>query len=341
MSLVAKTLEAARKSYVPLFVNLEIDQRCNFSCLHCYNFDRGSTTPTLSAPVLSRQEILDLIPKISKAGCLYLSFTGGEPTMHPDLLEFIVQTRAHHMVAKIKTNGSTLNSPLLKKMIKAGLQELDISLYGMSEKTYADFTGKAMARVVLDGIVEAKAAGLSPQINFILHRHNIHELENMLDFVKTHDLSYSLSIEMTARHDGNKNAKQTAITKEQFLELASGPHKDFFLARNEAGELRCSCAKTVCGIGQDGKVYPCIGAPIMAGDVRKSDFSDIWKNSSVLNNIRGLENEDFKECFSCEMKYSCHRSSGSALVNTGNYQGIDPATCDVTTARFALHNRSK
>lgn len=339
MSLVAKTLQAARKTYVPLFVNLEIDQRCNFSCLHCYNFDRDSAAPILSAPILSRQEILDLIPKISKSGCLYLSFTGGEPTMHPHLLEFIAQARAHHMVAKIKTNGSTLNSPLLKKMIEAGLQDLDISLYGMTDKTYADFTGKAMAQAVLEGIVCAKKAGLSPQINFILHRHNIHELDAMLDFVKDHDLPYSLSIEMTARHDGNKNAKQTAITKEQFLELTSGPHKDFFLARNETGELRCSCAKTVCGIGQDGKVYPCIGAPMLAGDVRERDFADIWKNSSVLKHIRTLENEDFKECFSCEMKYSCQRSSGSALVNTGNYQGIDPATCELTAARFAIHNR--
>ena len=85
--------------------------------------------------------------------------------------------------------------------------------------------------------------------------------------------------------------------------------------------VACPCARSVCGIGSSGEVYPCIGAPLPAGNLRTRSFRDIWRNSPVLQWVRGLQNEDFPTCASCAHRPYCRRNSGTMLTNTGSFTG--------------------
>ena len=78
----------ARKIYQPLFATIEITQGCNFKCLHCYNFDRRNPPKEKRTP-LTAEEIFQVIDGFSELGALNLSFTGGEPMIHPQIFEFI------------------------------------------------------------------------------------------------------------------------------------------------------------------------------------------------------------------------------------------------------------
>lgn len=320
-------LKRAGDSCVPFVTTLEITQSCNYRCGHCYNFNRTATEDFPKSEGLSREKMLSVIDEISESGALYLNLTGGEALLHPHLEDFIRRGRSNKMEVRLKTNGSLLSADRCERLNQAGLAGMDISLYGFSEESYSRLTGKTgMFVKTTEGILVARSAGFDLNISIILHRYNIHEMDQMVEFCHKHDLPFQFSTEITERYDGTDGARDFEITDVQFQEQLGGKYSDVFMVMNKEKSLQCSCAKSVCGISYSGEVFPCIGAPVPSGNLNHKAFSDIWKNSPVLNQIRNLKSEDFKECQTCEHIEFCGRSSGSIYVNTKKYTGCDPVT---------------
>ena len=87
---------------------------CNFRCPFCHNASLvGSSEESVSA-----EEVLSFLKK--RKGILDgVCITGGEPTLHSDLAEFIAQIKALGYAVKLDTNGT--NPALLKKLCADGL----------------------------------------------------------------------------------------------------------------------------------------------------------------------------------------------------------------------------
>jgi MoaA/NifB/PqqE/SkfB family radical SAM enzyme len=71
-----------RIRFSPWFTQLVITRRCNLSCTYCNEFDKVSD-PVPLATLKTRAE------KLKSLGAYSINLTGGEPTMHPDLVELI------------------------------------------------------------------------------------------------------------------------------------------------------------------------------------------------------------------------------------------------------------
>lgn len=326
--------EKAKNVCQPLYLTFEITMTCPLKCRHCYNFDRSE--PKNIKNQLTREEILHTIPKLAEAGVLCLSFTGGEPLTHPNLQEFVEVARKNHFLIKIKTNGVLLDAERVKSLKKAGVNDFDLSLYGANDETYQRFCdipyGFTKVEKALHHLIEE---GFNPTVNLVLHRYNVSEFQAMVEFCQSLKVKFNTSLELTDRYDLTSSSDYLP-TKEQYHELMTGKYAHLFLRENPEGHLQCPCAQSNCAISVVGDVYPCIGAPITAGNIRQQEFSDIWKNSKVLNDIRKIKNEDFNECFPCPDKKFCQRSSGSAYINTGNYLGKDPRTCEISQTRHSI-----
>lgn len=322
-----RVLKKAGDACVPFVTTLEITQSCNYKCGHCYNFNRTGAVESPKTDGLSAEKWLSIIDEVAQSGALYLNLSGGEALLHPNLDDFIRRGRAQKMEIRLKTNGSLLTAERCRRLSLAGLAGMDISLYGFTEESYSKLTGKSgMFSKAVEGIQAAKNEGFDLNISLILHRYNIHEMDLMVEFCRTLDLPFQFSTEVTERYDGSAGARDFEITDEQFQAQLGGKYSDVFMVLNKEKSLQCSCAKSVCGISYTGEVFPCIGAPVPSGNLKASAFSDIWKNSPVLNRIRNLKTEDFKECSTCEHIEFCNRSSGSIYVNTSKYTGCDPVT---------------
>ncbi len=85
---------------------------CNFSCPYCHNPElRGLNK---GAKLISEKEVLDFLKE--RVGKLEaVTITGGEPTLQPDLLDFIAEIKAMGYLVKLDSNGS--NPHILKKAI--------------------------------------------------------------------------------------------------------------------------------------------------------------------------------------------------------------------------------
>ncbi len=71
---------------IPIGGSVEITQRCNNRCVHCYNNLAAGDTKAKDTE-LSLEEHYRIIDGITEAGCLWLLFTGGEIFLRNDFLD--------------------------------------------------------------------------------------------------------------------------------------------------------------------------------------------------------------------------------------------------------------
>ena len=89
---------------------LVFTQGCNFSCPYCHN---PSLIKTNSKEYIDEKEVLAFLEK-SKTFLDALAITGGEPTLHKSLLDFLIKVKEMGYLIKIDTNGS--NPDFVKKI---------------------------------------------------------------------------------------------------------------------------------------------------------------------------------------------------------------------------------
>ena len=340
-SVFADNIDKARKSFQPLFGTLEITQKCNLRCKHCYNFDRTKSPEKQNElQELTTQEIYSTLEQLSDLGVLSLNISGGEPLLHPDILPILEKAKEFHFHIRLKSNGTLISKEMAMKLKASGVKEVDISLYGKDEETYRKFSQKEGFQKALSSLIHCKDSGIKVNASVILHRYNVDDLGEMIQILEKEEIFYHISDEITDRYDGTKAREELAVSEEQYIQLLKGPYSYFFNHENSEKNLMCGCAKTVIGIGSTGEVYPCIGSPMPSGNIRNKPLKDIWMKSPTLNRIRALTNEDFKDCQSCNLIEHCSRSSGSAQINTGKYTGCDPVAFTHAKARKSIKENS-
>jgi molybdenum cofactor biosynthesis enzyme MoaA len=87
---------------------------CNLRCAHCFN---ASGPGNRELPSLSREEVKDLLVEAEAAGMRDIVFTGGEPCLHPEMVEIIGDTLIR-FPATILTNGTLLTERIVDPFVK-------------------------------------------------------------------------------------------------------------------------------------------------------------------------------------------------------------------------------
>ena len=105
----------------PLLAHIIPMRRCNLACTYCNEFD------DFSKPVPAAT-MFDRIDKLAELGTSVITISGGEPLLHPELDEIIRRIRRNGMVAGLITNGYLLTGDRIRKLDRAGLEWLQISI---------------------------------------------------------------------------------------------------------------------------------------------------------------------------------------------------------------------
>jgi len=85
----------------------------------------------------------------------------------------------------------------------------------------------------------------------------------------------------------------------------------------------CLAGTGVCFISHEGEVYPCGYLPVIAGDLRKQTFADIWENSRVFHQLRDTSQLKGK-CGCCEFRNVCMGCRARAYAATGDFMDEEP-----------------
>jgi len=104
--------------------NLQVTYRCNFKCQIC-DFWKEEHSP---ADELSLEQIRLIGAKLNRLGTLIVSLAGGEPLIREDIFDVITSlNKANHFPILI-TNGWFVNESLARDILRAGLQEISVSV---------------------------------------------------------------------------------------------------------------------------------------------------------------------------------------------------------------------
>jgi MoaA/NifB/PqqE/SkfB family radical SAM enzyme len=109
----------------PLQCSLYLTDRCNLDCSYCTEYDNSRPHPKL-------EDLKLWIKKIRDLGTMRIALVGGEPLMHPDVVEIVRYCRELGFATSLTTNGFLLTRKLLKQLEDAGLQVMQISVDRMT-----------------------------------------------------------------------------------------------------------------------------------------------------------------------------------------------------------------
>lgn len=96
----------------------------------------------------------------------------------------------------------------------------------------------------------------------------------------------------------------------------------------------CLAGTGVCFISHEGEVFPCGYLPVVAGDLRKQSFAEIWNDAAVFADLRDDDKLEGK-CGCCEFRHVCMGCRARAFAATGNYMSEEPFC--VYSPRAAAH----
>lgn len=341
----------------PRLIAWELTSACNLNCAHC----RASATMERDSKELSTNEAKDFIDEVAELGKSILIFSGGEPLVREDIFELLEYGTKKGLRVVLATNGTLITPEIAKKLKKSGVQRVSISLDGATAKTHDEFRGMQGA---FEGAMKAikilKDANISFQINTTITKRNISEIPKIL--------SLAIDLKADALHifllvpTGRAEEKEEIPPKEYEkvlnwfyekqkevdiqLKATCAPHY-FRIMRQRAKEegITISSAKThgfeamtkgclggngFCFISKIGEVYPCGYLPALAGNIRKTPFREIWKNSKVFQDLRDV-NKLKGKCGICEYRKVCGGCRARAYAKTGDYLEEEPYCVYVPT----------
>lgn len=142
----------------PILAQIVPIRRCNLACTYCNEYDKTS-------PPVETETMLRRLDKLSELGTQIVTFSGGEPTLHPDLDLLIQRVRNNGAIVTVITNGYFLTPDRIQRLNAAGLDYLQISI----DNVQPDAVSKKSLKV-LDQKLQwlAKHAEFSVTINSVL-----------------------------------------------------------------------------------------------------------------------------------------------------------------------------
>jgi MoaA/NifB/PqqE/SkfB family radical SAM enzyme len=115
-------------------VRYEVTDHCNASCIMC---PRDEHEHGRAHGIMDQDKYEKSIDEVVSLGAKNIVLTGfGEPMLDKKLELKIAYAKKQGLFTYIISNGSVLNSKRAEKILKAGLDEIRISFYGMGSDTY-------------------------------------------------------------------------------------------------------------------------------------------------------------------------------------------------------------
>src|SRR5207344_2486760 len=162
----------------PLYVAWQITNECNLACLHCIE---ESGPGKAFADELDRDQVFAVLDQLLDSEVPYLSFSGGEPMLHPHFFAMVERACERGAQLKIETNAHYLDRANAARLKELGVKAVQVSLDGASVATFGRMRVRGQFDRVLDGVRNLRDAGVPIEINFSPARFNLHEVDAVVD----------------------------------------------------------------------------------------------------------------------------------------------------------------
>jgi len=337
--LVVEMAAKALKLNIPLSVQLDLTYRCNERCIHCYldHDDHGEMTTA---------EIKHLLDQMADAGVFYLTISGGEIMMRRDFFDILEHARARLFCVKLKTNGVLIREKEARRLRELGVESIQISIYSHRAEVHDAITKlPGSLRQSIEAVRLLRSQGLLVRLANVLMVQNATDYRGVQALAAELDAKFTIDPTITPMMDGDRsilslNVDQAAL-QNVFRDQALVGNVEEFCApppgvdEDALDMLPCSAGHTACYVSPYGDVYPCVQFPLPSGNVRRTKFVDIWRDSPQLKEVRSITLRDMPSCSQCTHGATCTRCPGLAYLE-GNMRGPSSQDCEKSYARTGI-----
>ncbi len=335
-------------------------RRCNLTCKHCYSVSADRDFPNeLDLPQIHR-----VMDDLQAYGVPVLILSGGEPLMHPHILEVSRRAKAMGFYVGLSSNGTRIGPDNIADIAAVGYDYVGISIDGMGE-THDRFRRMDGAfDLAQRGVRLCREAGIKVGLRFTLTEDNARDLPALLSLMRDEqvDKFYLSHLNYAGRGNRNRRADAAHAVTRQAMDLlfeacwadvTAGVARDYVTGNNDAdgvyllhwaarrhpervANLRAHLARWggnqsgrwIANIDNEGRVHPdTFWWHHTLGNVKERPFSAIWEDRSdpVLDGLKRAPRPLQGRCGACRYLDVCGGNTRvRAYQTTGNLWAEDP-----------------
>lgn len=324
---------------------LQITERCNLNCAHCFL----SAGP--KGDHMSIDDIRNIVmPRLKGCRVINITLTGGEPFLHPDILDIVSLFKANNIRVGICSNASIIRPEQIEALVSIGNVHINVSLDGFRAESHGRFRGneESFAKTI-SGI---RLLGDRHLLQGILVTPNtladVHEYAQICEFAIQNHASYVLMNPLSRMGRGVASVGELGSPDDMMRKIKEIVEP--FRERIEIVDVRfpneqklplSSCeAGNIIYVFTHGEVTVCpyliFAARTPQSKHKPSEFivGNILKDSDIS---KKLDEYDFQklcqpgnnpECYNCHLGPVCGKGCPAAIIASGEkLGGTDKEVC--------------
>ncbi|HNS55746.1 MAG TPA: radical SAM/SPASM domain-containing protein [Smithellaceae bacterium] len=266
----------------PFLIFLDPSDLCNFQCKFCPSGDKALLKKVKRRPGLMDFElyrkIIDDLCTFEKPIKVLRLYKDGEPLLNPRFPEMVRYARERGCALQVDTttNASLLNPQLNLELIDAGLDRIHISLNGLSDESYRQFTGR---KVNFNKLVENIAHFYEHRKNCLVCIKIVGDNLTQEEKDRFFDIFGNIADRIFIEH--------IAPCWPTFEMKEAIPNPTVGIYGQEIREVMvCPYIFYSLSINSDGKVSLCFldwSRKLIIGDLNTQSLKSIWNGKTLLN----------------------------------------------------------
>jgi radical SAM protein with 4Fe4S-binding SPASM domain len=338
-----------------LSFDLELTARCNNDCRHCYiNLPAGDADAARRE--LNFEEIASIADEAIELGAVWVLLSGGEPLLRDDFEQIYLMLKRKGLLVTLFTNATLVNETHIALFRKYPPRLVEVSVYGVTEKTYDKVSGRPGSfRAFIRGVDRLVESGIKLRFKAMAMQSNAHELPEIAKFCRTHTTEvFRFDPQLHLRFDRNESRNRMIMSErlspEQIVALEQGDDERFAALKKECSQMiteesfhtdgdylfHCGVGDGSCTIGYDGTYRLCssLWAPGTTYDLRKGSLREAWEVFTPrVRDMRSSRQEYLEKCMSCPIIDLCLWCPAHAELETGELDLPILYFCRVAEAR--------
>jgi len=305
-------------------VTFELTYGCNLRCVHCYN-------PTHRAlpHELTTSEICGLLNQIADLGVLTVTFTGGEPSVRPDIGEILHAARRQGLMIHLMTNATRITPSFTDLLQEVGVSRVNVSIYGATEAVYEGMTAvPGSYRQFRQGLLNLAAAALPVLVRMPVTTINREEIQACRQLVESLHMRFQYCLEIMTTSTGDRTPLQYRLAPEEKVRIDQEmrPHRETPSSEESCSSnqsfIECACGQSRFAITPYGNMNLCTAFPIPCYDLRTGTVKEGWE--LLKQTVDQAQPNHRYECPTCEARPHCHQGRSDAWLETGDLSSCLP-----------------
>ena len=290
-------------------ISIEILQRCPNRCIYCSSHSNPQATHIISFEIIK-----NIIDDAKSLGCKTVCLSGGEPFLHPQILDIISYIAKQQLICYVYTSGIYMKDEVYSSLpneyieaIRGMVDKVIFNVEADSSALYDQIMGTDVGGfdMMKKSINDCVSSGLVVETHVVPMQVNFKHLKSIFEMCYQLGVSKVSILRLVLQGRALENLSLVKLTGEDSWEVTKliKALKKAYKGKVRIGlpysdsncRIYCKAASDKINVRYDGNVYPCevfkddlLNAKLGCepDNVWKDSFYDLYQNSPYLNVVR-------------------------------------------------------